>query len=309
MKLQEPPIPIERIDALNGRYYRPLEEWWKESGYEGERPAFGSVTTVENVYDKGVGFQMWLGNSNSYADAMEYAQMRAKIGTIVHEIIQRYIVIWLENKELKKSLPQKEYEKQKGFIDLSNGWWDREKEEIFPITDEIIKYLMSFIAFWRDYTPEPEALELSLMNIEQQDDQFLYPFAGTLDFKGAVTKRTSKTEKSFRAIIDWKTGKEYPVHVIQTNAYKILDDSFCSMLNLDSVDAIGALYLSAEWKKEPTYKMRWHPIEPTLWYDAVKANKTMYYLNNCLKRTTVEYGSLEPMRLPREFSKIITPED
>ena len=70
--------PIERIDFPFGRAYAPLlgylrdnfktQEWTKEN-----RQHIPSVTTIQNIMSKGIGFEKWLGDYGSYADAMEYA--------------------------------------------------------------------------------------------------------------------------------------------------------------------------------------------------------------------------------------------
>ena len=78
--------PIERVDFPFGRAYTPLlsyleenfktQEWTKES-----RQHLPSVTTIQQIMAKGIGFDKWLASYPSYEDAMAYANKAATEGT------------------------------------------------------------------------------------------------------------------------------------------------------------------------------------------------------------------------------------
>ena len=72
---------IQRHD-LNGRWYAPIGE---------TDPVLfkPSVTTILNVWDKGVGFETWLKNNGWRSD--EIKDKAAELGTIVHELIDRLV--------------------------------------------------------------------------------------------------------------------------------------------------------------------------------------------------------------------------
>ena len=82
-------IPIKRLDTTHGRtyYQRNVDE--KDRVY-----IYSSTTILDNVMDKGIGFKKWLGNANSYDDAMAYANKRAEIGTMTHALCMH--LIWGE---------------------------------------------------------------------------------------------------------------------------------------------------------------------------------------------------------------------
>ena len=54
----------------------------------------GILNLLDNVLAKGIGFDMWLGNANSYKDAMDYASERASLGSMVHALCM--YLIWGE---------------------------------------------------------------------------------------------------------------------------------------------------------------------------------------------------------------------
>jgi len=80
-------IPLSRIDTPHGRAYYQSEEKVENRVY-----LYSSTTILDNVMAKGIGFDMWLGNANSYKDAMKYAKERADIGTMVHALCM--YLIW-----------------------------------------------------------------------------------------------------------------------------------------------------------------------------------------------------------------------
>ena len=60
MDMLESPISVERFDLANGRWYQPTVQWWEENGDADDCPVFPSVTTIDQVIDKGIGFHKWL---------------------------------------------------------------------------------------------------------------------------------------------------------------------------------------------------------------------------------------------------------
>ncbi len=128
---EEPQICVPKLhDCKNGRWYE-FEEKWKPS-----------VTTFLNVISKGIGFNIWLGNSVSYELAMEYADERADLGSRIHTDIVHLV----------SGLP----------VELIK----REEEEI--------KRLYEFIQFWHQKKPVPLHIEIPLWHPD-------IPFAGTAD--------------------------------------------------------------------------------------------------------------------------------
>jgi len=110
-----------------------------------------SVSTFLGILNKGIGFDMWLGNANSYKDAMEYASERADLGSKVHTDIAHLI---LDN-----------------YLETGN------------MTDENIRMLQEFVQFWNHYKPKAVTIECPLW----VDD---IPFAGTGDLICEVNNET-----------------------------------------------------------------------------------------------------------------------
>tara|TARA_Y100000593_G_scaffold95130_1_gene200446 strand:- start:15368 stop:15736 length:369 start_codon:yes stop_codon:yes gene_type:complete len=79
--------PIKRLDTPHGRVYYGIDQ------EEGKRTyIYSSTTILDNTLTKGIGFNMWLGNANSYKDAMEYGKERAEVGSITHALCM--YLIW-----------------------------------------------------------------------------------------------------------------------------------------------------------------------------------------------------------------------
>ena len=128
----------------------------------------------------------------------------------------------------------------------------------------IKKYIQSFQAFWDEHKPIPVASELMLYHKG-------YFTSGTCDFIGYIDGKL--------AIIDWKTGNEYPTsHRIQLCAYKEL---FNMIFPNDKIEEIYGLYIKGTWRKKPTFKLRKNEYDPNittslwnLWKFNVKCNRT-----------------------------------
>lgn len=110
-----------------------------------------SVTQMLKIVDKGIGFQKWLGNSDSYAQAMQYAHMKADRGTTVHDDIATL---------------------------LKGGKIDRE-----GMKEWRIKRLKAFDKFMDKYKPVPIQIEKPLINND-------LPYAGTGDLIANIDGKT-----------------------------------------------------------------------------------------------------------------------
>lgn len=239
-ELLQTPIPVERHDLSNGRWYTPVDEWWFEH-YSEDTPKIykRSSTTVESVVSKGYGFDKWLGKSPTYEHAMEYANKRAMIGTIVHSDVEQLLL----GEE----------------IDMSMDWLDHDGK-MYKRTDEMAKYLMSFIKFTEDVEYETEALEICMFDLAADNEgNQLHPWAGTADW---IVKITNKKGISERWLVDWKTGNDYPIHQLQLTSYQMLFESMFPDLK---IDGIGCLYLKSGWRKEPNYKFKKFKFIPKTW--------------------------------------------
>ena len=182
---------------------------------------------------------------------MEYATERADIGTVVHEMIREMIL----GKE----------------IDRENNWMDVVNGEIVEITDEMMKYLMSFQAFWTDYNMslnDVMACEVAMINltskksgIEPQNAyDYKYWWCGTADLVTYLTD--PKTGKRELWLIDFKTGNPYGLpHELQLISYAILFNS----TSPKKIHRIGSLYVKSGWRKKPTYTLKEYRLKPILW--------------------------------------------
>jgi len=256
-------FPIKRFDFPNGRFYAPGDEWWKENG-RGDKPFKFSSTSWCEIYSKGVGFNKWLGDAKSYEDAMAYANRRAEIGTIVHELI----VYLLNNKK----------------IDFDSIF--SEIEIPADSEEEIIKYLMHFQAFYEKYQPEPLFLEKTMLNFD-------LPWAGTADFVGYIQHNGRKL-----ALLDWKTGNPYPVsHTPQLISYQILWDS----LHDTKIELLAPVYFSSGWRKNPPNPPKIKPIkfQPEIWEATLMAMRVKMYNEGILKSLEDDPQPRPKLELPK----------
>ena len=252
--LLQTPIPVERHDLANGRWYAPLDDYWnKEFGEDTPKIFKRSSTTFEDALDKGIGFHRWLGNANSYEDAMEYANKRATIGTIVHDFCERLLL------------------GQKINLVEQPSWYDAESDKLIPISREIVKYIMSFKQFCDDASVNgeftTEALEICMFDLaaDNKGNQ-LHPWAGTADW---VVKLVNKKGKEERWLIDFKTGNAYQTHQLQLTSYKILFESLFPDLK---IDGIACLYLKSGWRKKPNYTLKKYKEDKQTWKKVVEVS-------------------------------------
>jgi len=238
-----PKYKVKRQDTGIGRVYRLDDGEQKADIY--------SVTTVLNVIDKGIGFHKWLGNSPSYGLAMDYANKRAEIGTMVHAFCS--MLSWGME------------------VNTSNGWEDRNFTK-HTVLDEAKKRLLGFIDFFKEERPVMLASEIMLFNPKQMEGGLQYPFAGTADMVYLGTK----DNKPDMVMCDIKTGKEYPkLHALQLTGYKLLWDSLYGD-EQGNIDSLKGLYL----RDNGNYKLIDYPFSPSAFYECVSLFE---YMSTTLK--------------------------
>ena len=252
-ELLQSPIPVERHDLSNGRWYSPLESYWEEHFKDAPMIYKRSSTTFENVLDKGIGFHTWLGNSPTYEAAMEYANKRASIGTIVHDYCERLL---LGTKIDFEQQPK---------------WYNKDTDELVPVSREMIKYIMSFMQFCEDSQVNgeftTEATEICMFDLAADSEgNQLHPWAGTADW---VVRLVNKKGEEERWIVDWKTGKPYNTHQLQLTSYKILWES---LFPEHPIDGIACLYLKSGWRKAPNYTFKKYKPDAATWKKVVEVS-------------------------------------
>ena len=231
-----PRYDIRRTESSGLRIY------FKDEEKKADKIYVYSATTILNVVDKGIGFQKWLGNSNSYESAMEYAHYRAWIGTVVHNMTN-HLLVGAE-------------------VNCGTGFFNEFTNSIEPIPDEVKARIEGFINFYEEKKPKMIANELMLYNPKKFKGEVQYPYGGQLDLLCYIGDKLW--------IIDIKTGKEYPkTQALQQTAYKILVESLYPDIK---VDKIGCLYLTATGN----YKLKALKFVPEVWLDTVSMFKYMY---------------------------------
>lgn len=290
-ELQQNPIDVERHALKDGRWYAPTDAWWEKRTNKLKKkppkPYFRSITTIPNALARGFGYERWLGNAKSFDDAMEFAKLRANIGSVVHILVEQLLIageVSFEDEPMEM------------FLDTLDDL-DFDANLIFlENKSEIIKYMMSFHQFYVERLPQTMALEIQLMNIEKVKGVYQYPFAGTADFIGSIVCQYKKRKFGY---VDWKTGAEYPSHQLQAIATKILWDSIYPDTPLDF---LADIYLRSNWQVTPKYKIKWMEFKPEAWNTALLANKTINYLENPgVKDPSEEIEPKFPMELPTEI--------
>ena len=112
--------PLSRIDTSKGRAY-----YQRDVNEEDRTYIYSSTTILSNTLNKGIGFDMWLGNSISYEHAMNYASRRAFIGSMTHAMIM--YLLWGET------------------VDTKTGFYNDETGEIENVPNEVKLRLQGFI--------------------------------------------------------------------------------------------------------------------------------------------------------------------
>tara|TARA_Y100000310_G_scaffold295320_1_gene326544 strand:+ start:480 stop:1355 length:876 start_codon:yes stop_codon:yes gene_type:complete len=223
-------IPLKRLDTKHGRVYYQRNVDVADRSY-----LYSSTTILDNVLAKGIGFNMWLGNSQSFESAMNYARERANIGTCCHALCM--YLIWGET------------------VDCTHGYFSEDSMRIEPVPDEVKVRLQAFIDFCHDYSPESIATEISLYTLDRDEDgDMLFPWAGTAD---NIMRIEGKLY-----LIDIKTGKEYKhSHELQLTSYKLLWDHLYGDEH-GKIDKVACLYLNSRGK----YKLVKHNFVPKEWF-------------------------------------------
>jgi len=229
-ELIDSPIPTITNDLSNGRWYCDIQE------KEENRTFLPSVTTILGSINKGIGFDMWLGNSLSYKHAMEYANELADIGSAVHALCMR--MVWGEEVDTR--------------IDFINH-----DGSIMKLDNRVNKRLVGFLDFIKDHRPKFLATEISLFNPEKdKDGEIIFDWAGQADDVIMIDDKV--------IMLDIKTGKEYQTHSLQLTAYKLLWDSlFPDMI----IDELWGLYLPDKYRTK-SYKIVKYKYEPEMWLNA-----------------------------------------
>ena len=231
-KLVKAKIPICRLDTPKGRAY-----YAKEVNEDQRVYIYSSTTILSNTLTKGIGFEMWLGNANSYKDAMQYAGERAFLGTMAHAMITH--LIW----GLK--------------VNTATGFYNEDTGVIETVPDEVKLRLQGFIEFYKTMMPEPIATEISLYTDERDESgDIMFPWAGTAD-------QILKMPDGKLWLEDIKTGKEYDKdHQLQLTSYKLLWDHIHGK-EQGEIDFLACLYLNSRGK----YKLKKYKFVPYNWYN------------------------------------------
>ena len=222
-------IPIKRLDTPLGRVYYHINAEPKDRVY-----IYSSTTILSNTLAKGKAFDMWLGNSNSYKDAMDYAHERAFVGSMSHALIM--FLIWGKT------------------VDTDNGFYDQDSGKIVPVPDEVKLRLQGFLDFYYEYKPKPLATEIALYDhTRDENGDLLYPWAGTADQIMHIDGKLW--------LVDIKTGKEHPKdHALQLTSYKMLWDHLYGDQH-GKIDVLACLYITKTGK----YKLKKYKFVPLDW--------------------------------------------
>ena len=268
--------PVQRHDLANGRFYTPVKEWWEDNYKDRPIPFFPSSTTTLHHIGKGIGWDMWLGDSLSYKHAMEYSKEASEKGTVLHEMYRELIL--------------------GNVIERENNWFDVVNMCPVDITDSMIKHLMGFKAFWTEYgltLDDVLACEVAMIDLTPKGIaypgkdtnrpwnrgayDYKYSWAGTADLITYIVD--PKTKKRELWLIDFKTGKEYSLeHHLQLISYAMLFNA----TSPDKVERIGCLYTKDGWRKKPTWTLREHSFDARLWYSSLRFWKLWAKNNNRL---------------------------
>ena len=284
--------PIERIDFPFGRAYAPLlgylrdnfktQEWTKEN-----RQHIPSVTTIQNILSKGIGFEKWLGSYGSYEEAMEYANTAATEGTQIHLCLEQ-LTMGVD-------------------MDFTQPYFDVDKQETREWTNPMIKFMESGNQFFLDHMIQIEGNEVPLFDSRKD-------YTGTLDMVARIkveeglspsqAKCTDLKEgMSGRIMLDIKTlrnsstlSNKFENHKYQVTAYKNLWEG---LFPDHPIDFMGVLYVMNSWRGAPKYKLKLVEEDLTqewdamvkLWYGKNGAIKPVYAkprprgINSCFKQT------------------------
>ena len=246
-----------------------------------------SVTTIQNIMSKGIGFEKWLGSYGSYEEAMEYANNAATEGTQIHLCLEQ-LTMGVD-------------------IDFSQPFFDVDKQETREWTNPMIKFMESGNQFFLDHMIQIEGNEVPLFDPRKD-------YTGTLDMVARIkveeglspsqAKCTDLKEgMSGRILLDIKTlrnsstlSNKFENHKYQVTAYKNLWEG---LFPDHPIDFMGVLYVMNSWRGAPKYKLKLVEEDLTqewdamvkLWYGKNGAIKPVYAkprprgINSCFKQT------------------------
>jgi len=284
--------PIERVDFPFGRAYTPLlsyleehfktQEWTKES-----RQHLPSVTTIQQIMAKGIGYDKWLASQPTYEDAQAVGNQAAVEGTQIHLCLEQ-LTMGVD-------------------MDFTQPYFDVEKQETREWTDPMIKFMESGNQFFLDHMIQIEGNEVPLFDPRKD-------YTGTLDMVARIkveeglspsqAKCTDLKEgMSGRILLDIKTlrnsstlSNKFENHKYQVTAYKNLWEG---LFPDHPIDFMGVLYVMNSWRGAPKYKLKLVEEDLTqewdamvkLWYGKNGAIKPVYAtprprgINSCFKQT------------------------
>lgn len=165
------------------------ERWYTRPARDGETGLpiteyVPSTTWITSYAYKGIGFQKWLGNSESYEAAQEFKRVRGEKGSRVHAAIA--LLLEGESVDMDRALP-----------DASGNAADLAPEEYTAV--------VAFRNWWKSLAEDREVL----------DHDFVVwgdGYAGTVDL---LARWAGKT-----VLIDVKTSQQvYTEHVLQVTGY------------------------------------------------------------------------------------------
>ena len=240
--LKEPAYRLFQLNSDGYRYYYRYND-------AGEPEFYPSVTTLlKQVMPTAPALLDWM-IANGKEGSTEKRDLAAAYGTFMHGEFEKLII----NRRYDfDSVPA-----------TMLAYMERENlpEKVFvEWLPKIRKDVLAFAQFVKDWNVKPLAVEIGLYHPK-------YHYAGCLDLPCVMTD--PKTEKSFVAIVDFKSGRKgfYEEHELQLHLYREMwnvhypDTQVTRVFNFSPKD----------WRKAPTYNLK----DQT---DSVNAKKLPYLL-------------------------------
>lgn len=231
--LKNIPTPIFRRLSLDGNryYYRVLED--------GGIKIYASATNLikDGYVEKSNSLNEWKELQRLMGkDPEEVSQYEADKGTIMHMLYGLYLTgrdFFLRRSHIIKLIEESD-------IKISKKNLDRFKSSVSDI-DNMIERVVRFAKFCHDYKVKVLAIEKILsceqyevaspidsiveMTIQEKEEGYfgeVYKVNGANFKKGDPKKSIRITDRTFVAILDFKSGGIYPSHSFQLNLYKMM---------------------------------------------------------------------------------------
>ncbi len=246
------PQPIYRLQIGGARLYYTFDK-------EGNPSFYVSVTTlIRDTLPTPFALIKWIA-SKGVDEAEEEKMERANYGTLMHICIQMLLIDRKFDFDKLPDVVSDYAKKERISIDLALTW-----------CDSLMKDIMAFAQFMLEYNVRPIAIEIMLAHPTDG-------YAGALDlccmidvaqtgYWGEVYKADGKNAKkgdpkeskktfTFRAIIDFKSGKKgfFEAHEIQLKAYQNLWEAQYPDLKIDRLFN----WAPQDWRgKTPTFKLK-----------------------------------------------------